>query len=818
MGKQELQITRDKQLTHVTKIASEEIEIELPEGEGAIAQLKFGNDVKVLCIPQADYRLICHHLGLDNVQAVATAPFRDLPLITMLVQESLGRFMENEGYVFSGEVNFDQEGRLLPVKKTIWTIGGIDRVFTTGGMMFYENGDKKVVWFSHANTERQEASITCFANNAIQSQEYVHNLEQFARKHNCLRGVKLRDINIFRASFSELSSNPEYVWDNYYYSEEVRDLFQLEVFGFLGNVERYNRRGIRRRGVMLKGKPGTGKCLGAGTPVLMFNGSVKKVENVVAGDLLMGPDSRPRRVTSIARGREQMYRVTPTKGDSYEVNASHVLSLRMSQDAESFRQHEIVNMPVENYLNQTSAFKRSAKGWRTAIDFSTRPVDLDPYWLGIWLGDIAGIANRDEQMISHSGAGNDSLGLQVRHANWKNDRYPTHRSTTAVVEGDISVHPSNPFLEGLKKYNLLDNKHVPIQYKANDEGVRLQVLAGILDTNGYVSGEGFGLSLESRRLLNDVIYVAKSLGFAAYETPRERTCTDSPKHEPWRCDISGDCNRIPTRIKHPLKRVMSQNVLNVGISVEPIGEGDYYGFEIDRDGLFVLGDFTVTHNTTLGHIVCNYAPEHTVIWITPDILTENEQVQMSIKLLYRLAEFLSPVVVFLEDLDLFAEDRSNPKSSGEALRLGALMNIMDGVNSVHNCITIATTNRIELVESALRNRPGRFDRMVEIGPLTKSLRERMFKDRLHDCEYEAGLLNYVVQETEGCTGAECEEFVKTLNLHFINEHEDESSEERIMTRAIVEQVLSRLSLFQVGGETGPGGRPKMAGFAAENEK
>jgi len=39
-------------------------------------------------------------------------------------------------------------------------------------------------------------------------------------------------------------------------------------------------------------------CLGEGTPVVMHNGSIKKVEDVVCGDLLMGPDSKPRRVIS----------------------------------------------------------------------------------------------------------------------------------------------------------------------------------------------------------------------------------------------------------------------------------------------------------------------------------------------------------------------------------------------------------------------------------------------------------------------------------------------------------------------------------------
>lgn len=87
----------------------------------------------------------------------------------------------------------------------------------------------------------------------------------------------------------------------------------------------------KNRAVLYVLPTGGGKCLGAGTPVLMFDGSVKAVENIVIGDLLMGPDSLPRAVLSLASGNEMLYRVTPIKGDSYVVNESHILSLKRTK-------------------------------------------------------------------------------------------------------------------------------------------------------------------------------------------------------------------------------------------------------------------------------------------------------------------------------------------------------------------------------------------------------------------------------------------------------------------------------------------------------
>ena len=82
--------------------------------------------------------------------------------------------------------------------------------------------------------------------------------------------------------------------------------------------------------VLLVGDTGCGKCLGRGTPVLMYDGTVRKVEDIKVGELIMGDDSTPRTIISLARGRENMYKVIPTKGDFYVVNESHILSLKKS--------------------------------------------------------------------------------------------------------------------------------------------------------------------------------------------------------------------------------------------------------------------------------------------------------------------------------------------------------------------------------------------------------------------------------------------------------------------------------------------------------
>jgi hypothetical protein len=104
--------------------------------------------------------------------------------------------------------------------------------------------------------------------------------------------------------------------------------------------------------------------------------------------------------------------------------------------------------------------------------------------------------------------------------------------------------------------------------------------------------------------------LARSLGLAAYAKIKVgRIKSLNFERNYWRINISGDCSVIPLKIKRKkaTKRKQLKNVLRSGFKVEPLGQGDYYGFELDRDHLYLLGDFTVTHNTSLcQHLAFNF--------------------------------------------------------------------------------------------------------------------------------------------------------------------------------------------------------------------
>jgi hypothetical protein len=771
-----------------------------------LSKVKFADQIKIDFIPSIDYRILCRFLGVTTVNDIKNHPYQSHPLITLILMESINGFMKKEGYEMVGELNFDNHGNSIPPEKNPWSVKGKETTFTITGFLFFEKigGDKtdNVSFFLYSDLERGGASITSYSTDTNKSKEIINNLQAYSKKSNCLRGAKLKDVNMITASFSEVDfsaddSRPEYLWDNYYYSKEIKDLFKLEVFDFIENVEKYNECGIHKRGIILHGKPGTGKCLAKGTPVLMCDGRSVKVEDIRVGDEVMGPDSKSRIVLSLANGEEMMYEIIPNKGKSYTVNESHILSLKASGGLSKYNKGDIINISVKDYLNQTNSFKNRTMGYKVGVTWDKIDTPIDPYFIGIWLGDghsdSVRITTADNEIVNFlNKMADDSDNLTLKKGQKCGKAHTYSLSTQRGGCADRSKIYKN-----LKSLNLLNNKHIPDIYKINDRETRLKLLAGLIDSDGFLSHTtGFAYVSKSERLVNDVVFLSRSLGFASYKHKRLKSCTngiDKSKKVYWECSIFGEVADIPTLLKRKktVLRKSNKDPLVTGIKVKQKSVGEYFGFELSRDGLFLLDDFTVTHNTTIGNIICNMVPDNTVIWITPEILQENNYKAMSsIKALYKLADFLSPCIIMLEDLDLFSQDRDR---GGDVLSLGALMNILDGVNSIANSVTIGTTNRLESIEGALRNRPGRFDRIIEIPPLPKDLRIKMFKERLQGWSIGKGVLNYVGDNTEDWTGAEVQEFINSLNLKYIGG----KRKTKRLDQKWAEEILTTLSNFGV---------------------
>jgi len=132
-------------------------------------------------------------------------------------------------------------------------------------------------------------------------------------------------------------------------------------------------------GAILEVPCGRGKCLGKDTPILMYDGSKKLVQDISIGDLLMGDDCIRRKVLSIARGREMMYKISEIGSDRfYIVNESHILSLKNEKN-------EILDIEVKDYLEMKDVsplygFRIQNKKLPLKYRISIKPIGIDDYY------------------------------------------------------------------------------------------------------------------------------------------------------------------------------------------------------------------------------------------------------------------------------------------------------------------------------------------------------------------------------------------------------------------------------------------------------
>ena len=238
----------------------------------------------------------------------------------------------------------------------------------------------------------------------------------------------------------------------------------------------------------LWGPPGNGKCFALNTPILMYNGTIKKVQDIKIGDIIMGDDSTPRNVLSLGNGVDQMYDIKYNDGSYYTVNSEHILCLKYN--------NEIHHIAVKDYLNLHEDIRMKYKGYKVSVEFE-------------------------------------------------------------------EINITDPFDYAINLNNKMDNK-----YKINNKINRLKLFYGIVHKYGYIENNKYHIKCHNKILSDDIIFLCRSLGY----------------------NIINENNIIIIDINH----ILEYDIIVVKSRID-----NYYGFTLDGNKRFLLGDFTVTHNTTL---------------------------------------------------------------------------------------------------------------------------------------------------------------------------------------------------------------------------
>lgn len=324
----------------------------------------------------------------------------------------------------------------------------------------------------------------------------------------------------------------------------------LQPYKYQKFLRDYMQRSSPYRGILLYHGLGSGKCHSPGTLILMYDGSMKPVEEITVGEIVMGDDSGPRTVVSLAQGEEEMYEIVLHKNNRFGVNKSHILALRVVDPAVvgglmdfHIYQDNVVFLSVGDYLGLSEEVRAGLHLYIHEIQFPAKPLDGedgDAYLYGQKIG----------------------------------------------VEWD----------QGIDQKLLL-----------NEIGIRRDLLNGLIQgplcqveaDNGEDALYTF--TTPSTKLRNDLIYLASSLGY----------------YVEWEFEEGSSLYHIH----------LSRNEdhgSHVPFSVEACGIGEYFGFTLQEDPCYVLGNFVVTHNTLSSIFIAeNLKSDRNIVFLSPASLKPN---------------------------------------------------------------------------------------------------------------------------------------------------------------------------------------------------
>jgi hypothetical protein len=337
----------------------------------------------------------------------------------------------------------------------------------------------------------------------------------------------------------------------------------------------------------------------------------KTIKAIEKGDKVYGGDGKLCNVTGTTFLQKNLnfYRITLRDGRTIDSCEDHQWKV-WDHSRQNYRTVSTKDM-INSYYTNRKFGKSFGIEYRYAIPTNSPLIDeepkdclIHPYIVGVLLGDgcFRGsqitITSNDPEVADRFNSLLPNGYQLVKHK----DKY-----TYGVKRTDKTVLPFKKLCSILGFGHILsDEKFIPEQYKYGDTTQRLELLKGLMDTDGYSSKNSIEYYTVSPRLSADVLDLVRSLGIS---------CRHSLKEAWYNGKRYKDCHRIRLYTKEPvftLERKLSYLVHPLskqGVSkftksfitnIEYIGKSDGYCIQVDSyDHTYITKDYIVTHNSFL---------------------------------------------------------------------------------------------------------------------------------------------------------------------------------------------------------------------------
>ncbi|MDQ3587056.1 MAG: PhoH family protein [Actinomycetota bacterium] len=386
-----------------------------------------------------------------------------------------------------------------------------------------------------------------------------------------------------------------------------------------------------------------GRAQPMSSPVLTPSG-FRPIGSLRVGDLVVGSDGLPTPVIgTYPQGRNEVFRLHTQDGASTLCCAEHLWHVATPDDRRRGRLGRIVETrEMIGRLRAAHQHRFELPLIKAPVEFPLRDVPMDPYALGLLLGDgclttktTPSFATADPELAA---ALEDQLeGIELRRKG-EVDYVPRHAA--GHRGGVIAANPVTATLRKLGPAGARSStKFVPQPYLHNGSAVRLAVLQGLLDSDGGpVTQRGrtcrIRYSTCSERLRDDVTFLVRSLGGVIYSSTREAVARPPGRASGRRIGHRSDAFvmdiRLPSglepfrleRKRELYRRSGGGRPMRFVQAIEPEGEAETVCIQVAAaDSLYVTDDFLVTHNTLNDAFVIldeaqNTSPEQMKMFLT----------------------------------------------------------------------------------------------------------------------------------------------------------------------------------------------------------
>ncbi len=346
----------------------------------------------------------------------------------------------------------------------------------------------------------------------------------------------------------------------------------------------------------------SGKCLTVDQGVMMADGSIKPAGDLRPGDEILGLENRISRPI-------QVIAVEPAQKDCVEMTFVDGSVIRCSKDHRFpfwyYRGNCVVVRPVGEILKPGKGLDTKYKFIKPrAIHFTGRKrLALDAYFLGLLLGDACltrrGVtfSTASDELLQDVTTHSEAFGLSVVHQAGTYD----YRLTAGRKSRDARGYGYNPLIAALDGLGLMGcnshTKFIPQEYLLASLTDRLKLLAGLIDTDGYVYNQNRMIEYctMSDRMAAQLQFLVRSVG--GY-------CSNLKGHV-GQNRLGITLNReLPTKVPYKKLAPIKRDKTRIGLSSwRDIGQQDCVHISVDADNeLFLLDNAVATHNTVVGAV------------------------------------------------------------------------------------------------------------------------------------------------------------------------------------------------------------------------